>query len=384
MTKTIDMQEIGGLGAGWNLDFEKSKMVPAPIETSRVLLWAETPLPKETWRPMLYETSYHYTGHIALIRDQIWHWADGDYTAHYRLNIEKTSIKKIEEIGRSELLSITFDTPVGYSLLAGKRLGDLIENGDTIMGSHLDDRYKLTAKSEIVKAGQGDDVVDGRAGNDRLYGADDNDTLIGGAGADRLDGGSFLDTASYAGAAKGVRVSLANPAVNTNDAKGDVYISIENLTGTSHADKLYGDRGANTLSGGEGNDILKGGPGFGSDKLHGGAGADDLYGGKGHDVFQFKALSDSTVSRAGRDTIFDFYGDDQIDLSKIDASTKSAGNQAFQFIATEAFHGKTGELRYYRHSSDTYVVGDVNGDKKPDFTIHLDDRLTLDKYDFVF
>ena len=54
-----------------------------------------------------------------------------------------------------------------------------------------------------------------------------------------------------------------------------------------------------------------------------------------------------------------------------------AGNQAFSFIGTAAFHGVAGELRYTKDVSDTYIYGDVNGDKTADFAIRLDDAVTL-------
>ncbi|NVP58738.1 hypothetical protein HV823_26375, partial [Rhizobium sp. DBTS2] len=127
-----------------------------------------------------------------------------------------------------------------------------------------------TSKAETLKGGLGADLIKGNGGNDKLYGHAGNDQLkggagadllIGGKGADRLDGGAGNDTASYQGAAKGVTASLSKPSLNTNDAKGDVYVSIENLTGTSHADRLTGDGKANVLSGGAGKDVLKGNSG---------------------------------------------------------------------------------------------------------------------------
>ena len=232
----------------------------------------------------------------------------------------------------------------------------------------------------------GHDTVTGTAFADTLFGLAGNDTLIGGGGADRLVGGTGSDTASYANATSGVTASLAANIAGTNEAKGDVYVSIENLTGSKYADKLYGDAKANALNGGSGNDMLSGGAGAdtlrggtGNDTLSGGAGADDLYGGAGRDTFSFKALSDSTLTASGRDTIFDFSraDGDKIDLSQIDANSKLAGNNAFTFIGAKDFNGKAGELRVEKRASDTYVYGDVNGDGKADFAIHLDDAVTL-------
>ncbi|MBP1859665.1 M10 family metallopeptidase C-terminal domain-containing protein [Rhizobium herbae] len=157
----------------------------------------------------------------------------------------------------------------------------------------------------------------------------------------------------------------------------------ETLKGGIGADKIVAGAGNDTVFGYGGNDKLYGDAG--DDTLYGGAGADDLSGGAGKDVFLFKTLSDSRVSSTGRDTIFDFSGTggDRIDLSGIDASTKTAGNQAFSFLGTAAFTGKAGELRYDKKTSDTYIYADINGDKKADFAIHLDDAVTLSKGYFV-
>ncbi|WP_428425126.1 calcium-binding protein [Pararhizobium sp.] len=227
------------------------------------------------------------------------------------------------------------------------------------------------------------DKLYGNNGANLLAGGAGNDILDGGAGTDRLDGGAGTDTASYASAKAGVTASLANAAINTGDAKGDTYVSIEQLAGSNYADKLYGNSGANLLAGGAGNDVLNGGAG--NDVLYGGVGADYLVGGAGADTFAFKALSDTTVAAGGRDTIFDFSGTggDRIDLSAIDANTAVAGNQAFSYLGTAAFTGKAGEVRYVKGASDTYVYGDVNGDGKADFAIHLDDAVTFSKGYFL-
>jgi Ca2+-binding RTX toxin-like protein len=140
--------------------------------------------------------------------------------------------------------------------------------------------------------------------------------------------------------------------------------------------------GNDRITGGSGNDRLEGFAG--NDTLIGRWGGDMLFGGTGADTFTFKSVKDSTTS-LGRDTIYDFSASqkDKIDLSAIDARTDASGNQAFSFIGTAAFSGKAGELRYEKAPSDTYISGDVNGDKVADFTIRLDDRVTLLKTYFM-
>ncbi|MQV48274.1 protease [Sinorhizobium medicae] len=214
-----------------------------------------------------------------------------------------------------------------------------------------------------------------------LTGGDGNDVLTGGAGADKLYGGSGWDTASYANASAGVVANLGSPSGNTGDAAGDVYSSIENLVGSGHADELYGTGGMNSITGGAGDDIIA--SGWGNDSIYGGAGADRLVGGAGADKFLFKALSDSKATSS--DSIFDFLPSEQdrIDVSAIDANWKVSGNEAFTFVGTASFTGAGGELRYVKHASDTYIHGDVNGDKVSDFKIHLDDAMILTKDYFI-
>lgn len=271
--------------------------------------------------------------------------------------------------------------PVGATLLAdaaetyeldddARVLMEVLKGDDTLSGG----KY-----SDVLAGFDGKDLLKGRAGHDSLYGYDGNDTLIGGEGMDRIDGGQGIDIASYVYAAAGVTASLAAPGSNTNEAQGDRYFSVENLTGSRFSDVLTGDSSGNTLWGLDGNDTLMGGAG--NDKLYGGEGADQLLGGAGADRFIFKTM---TESRTAFDTILDFIpGEaDRIDLSAIDAIADVAGDQAFTFVKT-AFTGTAGELRYYKGTSDTYIYGDVNGDMITDIKIRLDGSITLTKDYFI-
>src|SRR3954451_5258450 len=120
----------------------------------------------------------------------------------------------------------------------------------------------VTTGDDVISALSGDDVVFGDSGNDALSGGNGDDLLNGGPGSDVLDGGAGADYADYSTAATAITASLANPAINTGDAAGDTYISIERLRGSNFNDTLTGDANNNTLVGGLGADVLDGGAGF--------------------------------------------------------------------------------------------------------------------------
>ncbi len=137
----------------------------------------------------------------------------------------------------------------------------------------LGDDIRAGAGNDTIEGLVGHDRIDGGAGNDVLDGGRGDDTLIGGAGADRLLGGTGRDTASYAGSAAGVTVDLADGSASGGDAAGDTFDSIEDLTGTDQADVLRGNATSNRIDGGAGDDLLEGR-----------SGADELIGGSGRDT----------------------------------------------------------------------------------------------------
>ncbi|KRC82486.1 M10 family metallopeptidase C-terminal domain-containing protein [Sphingomonas sp. Root241] len=246
-----------------------------------------------------------------------------------------------------------------------------------------------------------------------------------------LDGGAGIDTVSYEASDAGVLVRL--DTVRTGNvgfwgslggaiedflpdglggyATGDRLLNFENITGSAHndqlfgnnvanvlsggagADLLYGDAGDDVLDGGAGRDVLDGGNGndklFGgadSDVLNGGDGADRLYGGAGDDVMAGGSGNDVFVfaELGGRDSITDFRrGQDKIDLSGLDADTRTEADDSFHWIGNRAFSGSAGELQFYRDHGNYFLAGDVNGDRIADFVIGLD-NVQLQSSDIFF
>ena len=198
------------------------------------------------------------------------------------------------------------------SVNTGDAAGDTYNSVENLWGSQFDDSLYGNA---------GVNELSGFNGDDSLYGREGNDILIGDGGADHLDGGDGRDVASYRYAVSGVIASLSNAAINTGEAAGDTYVSIEDLVGSTHNDSLNGSSGVNRLFGNAGDDVLKGYKG--NDILEGGLGAD---------AFVFNTTLNATTNV---DTITDFDSwDDTIRLD--DAIFTQIGPVGA--LAASAFH----------------------------------------------
>lgn len=292
---------------------------------------------------------------------------------------------------------------------------------ETWAGNDVIDASKATFTSFITEyyAGFGDDFVAGCGGQDWIYDGAGNDTVLAGGGQDRVFvdlgddtyyGGDGIDTLNFevenvrgqsfgGSASEGVTFDLANTGVQNLGLRGfDQFFGFENIIGSALGDVLYGNAAANDISANSGNDTIDGRGG--NDTLTGGFGADVCIGGAGadtidlssllaeRDVAKYLKITDSGAAVAARDTIIGFdkgggAGDDRIDLSRIDANTAKAGNQAFLFKGTGAFNSASGEVRLVVQGADTLVYVDTDADSAAEMIIKVQGVTGLIKADFV-
>jgi Ca2+-binding RTX toxin-like protein len=134
---------------------------------------------------------------------------------------------------------------------------------DKIVGSNAANWFRGEGGNDVLDGQGGDDVMWGGFGADTLLGGKGNDMLAGGHGADVLDGGAGIDTADYAqdGGWRGIAVDMSRGAATDSWGTEDKLVSIENITGTTFADWVMGDKNANVINLGAGDDWMAGGAG---------------------------------------------------------------------------------------------------------------------------
>lgn len=232
----------------------------------------------------------------------------------------------------------------------------------------VNERLNGAAGADDLFGAGGDDELVGLAGDDRLFGGSGDDGLFGGDGADTAVGGVGNDRA-FGGAAADLLLGGAGLDTLNGEAGDDlVFGGADNdvLSGEDGADILNGEAGSDVLVGGAGADILSGEAD--TDFLNGEGGADQLIGGAGADVFLYALATDSTA--AATDLIADFQrGVDVIDLSRVDANSTSAGDQAFVFVSTFSNVAGQARLTFDSATNRTTFSGDVNGDGVADLVI---------------
>ncbi|KAA2213298.1 calcium-binding protein [Teichococcus oryzae] len=207
---------------------------------------------------------------------------------------------------------------------------------DTILGSKAsyEDWGRIPSIAEaptnIIYAGDGNDLVFAGFGNDIVLGGGGNDRIFGHGtggptpGADEVI--AFLHDSDY-----------------LNGGAGDDYIQ-----GGGGQDIIIGGRGNDELHGGDDDDTIFGGTG--DDILQGGGGSDIMTGGAGADTFLF-ALAPGTPDAAfpgdPADIITDFEsGTDVIDLSGYNVAAGGATIETVDtgLLVSFDFFGETFEI----------------------------------------
>lgn len=274
---------------------------------------------------------------------------------------------------------------VNYTLDANVERLDLTGSATRGDGNNLANTIVGNDLANLLYGHGGNDALDGGAGNDHLVGGAGNDVLDGGIGADTMDGGLGNDR-FYVNSASDVVIERAGEGTDTvwSSVHYTLPDNVENLVLTGGAVTGTGNALANTITGNLLDDHLNGMAG--NDTLiAGGGGSDVLTGGAGADDFQFVQNDASGASWRSADRITDFsHADgDKIDLKAMDANPGKAGDQAFSFIGSHAFDGHAGELHFVSSGGNTYIEGDLDGDKLTDFVIRLDGHIALVASDFV-
>lgn len=222
---------------------------------------------------------------------------------NFSLNIKETEAMEInggggddsltvEDLARTAIETVTFNGGKGKDTL------DASASTQTIVADGGRGRDLLTSGSgdDTLSGGAGNDVLSGGNGDDTLLGGTGNDRLLGGNGNDVTDGGEGNDTADFSDIPFAIDADLAagtaQYVVNGNLVQ-DTLVSIENLTGGSLNDTLFGDDQVNVLQGKAGDDTLIGRKGddvmragAGNDRMvwNNGDGSDLMRGGGGQDV----------------------------------------------------------------------------------------------------
>jgi Ca2+-binding RTX toxin-like protein len=242
---------------------------------------------------------------------------------------------------------------------------------DTLTGGAMTDVFYFGENGQWGAS----DVVNGGGGTDQL-GFRGNYTIVFGAG--QIVGIENIGLVSAQDTRFGALGSTFNYNLTMNDANlaSGVQMTVDGaaLRGgeTLTFDGSAENDGSFRVFGGQGDDSIV--TGAGNDIIQANAGADTLTGGAGADLFRYLAVGDSIA--ASMDQILDFTpGTDKIDLSRIDANTLAAGDQAFSWIGSAAFTGggagAAGELRAVLSNGHWLVEGDTNGDGTADFVIDV-------------
>lgn len=182
----------------------------------------------------------------------------------------------------------------GNDVVYGMDRTDIIFGGngkDSIHGLGDDDLIigdlgsEYSGSDDILIGGSGNDIIFGNGGNDRIFGDEDNDLLFGDGGDDEIYGGTGNDRI-YGGEGK------------------------DTICGDSGDDWIYGGNDDDIIIAGSGTDHVWGDDG--NDEIYGSSGYNYLFGGKDNDTITGGIETDNIWGEDDNDTIDGSFGDDTI------------------------------------------------------------------------
>ena len=291
----------------------------------------------------------------------------------------------------------SIDGGIGNDILNGGAGADTIDGGD---GIDLLDFSEATNAVEVrlytnsgalndaagdsyfnienVVSGSGNDkligdtaanMLDGGEGNDFFSGREGNDTILGGLGADTMFGDAGTDLIDYSTATGSVEVRLYNTLGSLNEAAGDRFFGIENITTGDFNDKLIGDSVANVLDGGDGDDFFSGREG--NDTVLGGACADTVFGDAGTDLIDYSDATGSVEVRLfnTRVSLNEAAGDRLFGIENVttgDFNDKLIGDAVANVLdggdGDDFFSGREGNDTIIGGAGDDTIFGEAGAD----------------------
>ncbi|WP_298067411.1 hypothetical protein [uncultured Mailhella sp.] len=189
----------------------------------------------------------------------------------------------------------------------GKTIADNAKAFDQSHSWLLDEKGEpLTDSQDARIPFDGNDVLVGGSGSDILYGQGGDDLLIG-DGWDTSE--KLLQLFGDAQSGKDIVAELRDDINNAiQNGEGNPGDALEDVLSKFESDITPGN---DRLFGGEGNDILLGGGG--NDELDGGAGDDILHGGSGNDYLDGGDGKDYLFGGSGDDKLYGGEGSDYLD-----------------------------------------------------------------------
>lgn len=228
------------------------------------------------------------------------------------------------------------------------------------------------------------DYIQGDAGDNLLRGLGNFDWFVGSGGDDTYQGGSGRDMISYVYSEEGVTVNLGTGRGEAGQAAGDVYDSIERVTGSIHSDLAVGSEGEDDFRGLGGYDWFVG-SGGGRDRYDGGSGLDTVsYAMSGEGVTASLLTGRGSAGDAARDlytAIERLTGTSHDDILTGDHTR----NELRGLHGEDFLYGNGGVDRLTGGGSDDYLDGGAGWDmaifsgERADYTItEFGDHITVE------